>query len=59
MTIVKEELEKINAVKTEGCSINVEHNEKNSKFFIGLEKRNSNIKNITRLKLDTGKEITD
>ena len=60
---VKEDLEKINAMKTEGQRIRskaiyVEHNEKGSKFFIGLEKHNANIKNITRLKLDSGIEIT-
>ena len=61
--LFKEELEKINAVRTEGQKIRskaiyVEHNEKGSKFFIGLEKHNANMKNITRLKLDSGIEIT-
>jgi len=61
---IKSELEVINAIKTEGYRIrakalHIEHNEKGSKYFIGLEKRNANIKNITRLKLENGQEITE
>ena len=46
------EIENSNAIKTEGFRIRskamfIEHNEIGSKLFIGLERRNSNIKNIT------------
>ena len=37
----------------------VEHREKNTKYFINLEKRNYNKKVITKLKKSDGKEITD
>ena len=61
---VKSELEKYNAIKAEGYRIrakahHIEHNEKGSKYFLSLEKRNANIKNITRLKLDNNCEIID
>ena len=61
---IKDEIENINAIKTEGARIRskaiyVEHNEKNSKFFINLEKKNACIKNITRLKLENDTEVID
>lgn len=61
---VNNEIKNINAIKTEGCRIRskamfIEHNERGSKLFIGLERRNSNIKNITRLKTEQGHEIIE
>jgi len=61
---IRNELEKINAEKTEGSRIRakaqfVEHNERSSKLFINLEKRNSVLKNITRLKVNENTEVTD
>ena len=52
---VKNELEKLNSVKAEGIKIRsraqlIEDNEKNSKFFLNMEKRNYQIKHITKLK---------
>ena len=61
---IKNELLQINALKTEGYRIrskaqHIEFNERGSKFFINLEKRNANLKNITRLKLDNNDEVTE
>jgi len=60
---VKDELEKINAIKTEGYRVRskaefIEHNERSSTFFFNLEKKNALIKNITRLKKDNS-DLTD
>ena len=64
VNFLKNEIEKINALKTEGARIRskatfVEQNEKNSRFFINLEKKNAAIKNITRLKLEDKTEVTE
>ena len=64
LTQIKGELENINSIKTEGHRIRskatyIEHNEKGSRYFINLEKRNAQMKNITRLKLENKTEITD
>jgi len=61
---IREELEKINAIKTEGHRVRskaqfIEHNERSSKYFLNLEKRNAIIKNITRLKKDNHPDVTD
>ena len=60
---IREEIEKINAIKTEGYRVRskaefIEHNERSSKFFFNLEKKNAIIKNITRLKKDNS-DLTD
>ena len=60
---IKEEIEKINAIKTEGYRVRskaefIEHNERSSKFFLNLEQQNAIIKNITRLKTDKS-DLTD
>ena len=60
----KYEIEKINSIKAEGQRIRskanfIEYNEKGSKYFINLEKRNANLKNITCLKLSDDSEVTD
>ena len=52
LTVIKNKLEQINSIKTEGYPIRaradfIENYEKGSKNFINLEKRNANIKNIT------------
>lgn len=64
LTIIKNKLEKINSIKTEGYRIRaranfIENNEKGSKYFINLEKRNAKIKNITRIKLHDNLETTN
>ena len=61
---IKEKLEKINAIKTEGHRVRskaqfIDHNERSSKYFLNLEKRNAIIKNITRLKKDNHPDVTD
>ena len=60
----KAELERINAIKTEGYKIRskaeiIEQNEKGTKYFLNLEKRNAKLKNITKLQIETGETITD
>ena len=57
---VKDELLSINALKTEGHRIRskaefIEYNERAISFFFNLEKRNSAIKNITKLKIEQSK----
>ena len=64
LNTIKEELEHINALKTEGYRIRskaqfIEFNERGSTFFFNLEKRNANLKNITRVKLDDNTEVTE
>ena len=59
-TEIKNELENINAIKTEGFRIRskseyIEHNEKGNKYFIAMEKRNARINNISRLILENGR----
>ena len=61
---IKDELIQINALKTEGYRIrskaqHIEFNERGSKFFLNLEKRNAVLKNITRLKLENDVEVTE
>ena len=61
---IKDELIQINALKTEGYRIrskaqHIEFNEKGSKLFLNLEKRNAVLKNITRLKLENNTEVTE
>ena len=61
---VKSKIEKFNAIKAEGQRIrakamHIEQNERSTKYFLSLEKRNANIKNITRLKNDDNKVLTD
>ena len=60
---MKNQLESINAIKAEGYRIrskaqHIEHNEKGSKYFIAMEKRNAKINNISRLISDNGDSIT-
>ena len=60
----KAELERINAIKTEGYKIRskaeiIEQDEKGTKYFLNLEKRNAKLKNITKLQVETGAIITD
>ena len=57
-------LETLIETKTAGVMLRskarwVEHKEKNTKYFLNLEKRNYNKKVITKLKKSDGKEITD
>ena len=57
-------LETLIETKTAGVMLRskarwVEHREKNTKYFLNLEKRNYNKKVITKLKKSDGKEITD
>ena len=64
LLIIKNALEKYNAIKAAGYQTrakakHIEQNEKGSKYFISLEKRNANIKNIIRLKLDDNREIIE
>ena len=64
LLIIKNALEKYNAIKNAGYQTrakakHIEQNEKGSKYFIGLEKRNANIKNIVRLKLDDNREVIE
>jgi hypothetical protein len=61
---VKVEIEKHNASKARGAWLRskadwVEYGEKNSSFFLKLETRNKQIKNITALIDDQGKHITE
>ena len=61
---VKMEIEKINAIKTEGARIRskaifVEQNEKSSRLFLNLEKRSASLKNITCIKLEDKTEISE
>ena len=56
-------LESIYKVKTDGCMVRaranwMEYGERNSKYFISLEKRNQKQKVITRLHSHTGQIIT-
>ena len=39
--------------------MHIEQNERSTKYFLSVEKRNANIKNITCLKNDDNKELTD
>lgn len=60
----KHELERLNALKTEGYRIrsrakHIEENEKGTKYFLNLEKRRAQMKNITKLKLENNETITD
>ena len=62
--LIKQEIEKLNAIKTEGLRIRakatvIEYNERGSKYFTSLEKRNANLKNITKLKTAEHEEITE
>ena len=62
--MVKEELEQINAEKARGAMMRskadwVEFGEKNTSYFLKLETRNKQVKNITKLIDDNEKEITD
>ena len=64
MTKVKQLLEEINSLKTEGIKVrakamDVEYNEKSSNYFLNVEKRNANIKNITRLECANNTCTTD
>ena len=59
----KSELESLYKIKTDGCIIRsradcVEYGEKNSKYFINLEKRNQKRKVITKLMSEHGDVIT-
>ena len=61
---IKYKLERINAEKTEGIKIRsraqwVEENERNSKLFINMEKRNYEMKHITKLKDSNDCDVTD
>ena len=54
--------EKYNAIKAAGYQTrakakHIEQNEKGSKYFIGLEKRNTNMNDIIRLNLDDNREV--
>ena len=61
---IKTQLENVNAEKTEGLRIRSkaqenDDGERGTKYFLNLEKRNSKIKNITKLKLRDDTFITD
>ena len=61
---IRNELKKYNAIKAAGYQIrakakHIEQNEKRSNYFLSLQKRNANIKNIVRLKLEVNREIID
>jgi hypothetical protein len=60
--LIKEEIEKMNAEKARGAMLRskadwVEFGEKNSEFFLKLENRNRQVKNITLLLDDDDNEI--
>ena len=60
---LKNEIENINDKRTKGLIIRskakwIEEGEKGTKYFFGLEKRNFQQKNVSKLKLDNGKITT-
>jgi len=60
----KTELESLYKIKADGCIIRskanwIEHGERNSNYFINLEKRNQKQKTITKLNCDSNVSITD
>ena len=62
--LVKEELEQINAEKARGAMMRskadwVEFGEKNTSYFLKLESRNKQVKNITMLIDDKDNKIND
>jgi exonuclease III len=62
--LVKEEIEQINAEKARGAMMRskadwVEFGEKNTSYFLRLENRNKQVKNITMLIDENDKEIND
>jgi hypothetical protein len=61
---IKEEIEEHNAEKTRGAILRsraewVEYGEKNTKFFLTLEKRNKQVKSITMLLSEEDEEIKE
>ena len=61
---LKEQLEELDDVKTEGCMLRsktrwFEYGEKNSQYFLNLEKYNGSVKCISKLKSETGVTVTD
>ena len=61
---IKIEIENINIIRFKGQKVrakamHIEYNEKNSKYFLNVEKKNAEIKNIRCLKLENGDEITN
>ncbi len=56
-SLIKDEYEKINLEKTRGTMIrsrvkDIEYGEKNTKYFLNLEKKNSETKHIRNLLVD-------
>ncbi len=61
---LKAELEDFNSLKIKGALLrakaeHIELNEKNTSFFLKLEQKNGDLKNIKRLKVSNGSLITD
>jgi hypothetical protein len=61
---LKRELEMVNAEKTRGAQLrahcmHIEGNEANSKYFLSQEKSKSESKNMKKILMDNGEEITD
>ena len=63
LLMAKQKLESMNKVKTEGVLLRskakwVEHGERNTKYFLNLEKRNHKEKHITKLKINETNHVT-
>ena len=56
---IKNELLETEGYRIRSKAQHIEFNERGSNFFINLEKRNANLKSITRLKLDNIDEVTE
>ena len=61
---IRVEIERLSAIKTDvflirSRALEIEEGEKCTNFVLSLEKRKARLMNITKLKLDDSKEITD